>query len=256
MMKRVAGSCAMLAAVVVLLSSRTGTAQPAPAPAPAADPTLAGAKQHFEAGKVAYNAGDYINAIREFKAAEQLRPSPILDYNIGLANEKLGKRRVAVKYYRRYLESMPTAPNRKELETTISTLEAQIAASTPAGQQPPPQQVEQPGDMPPQQPQQQPAYGYDPYAGQGGQQGYVQPYQQPRAAAKRSYWWVALIVVGGVAVLTTIVVVAVIYGSPSYSYYATGLTSANNPGTNLLRAAEPTALVRGAPTVPVLQWRF
>ncbi len=250
MTKRVVGWCAMLAAALVLLTARTGSAQPAP---DAADPTLAGAKHHFEAGKVAYNAGDFVNAIREFKAAEQLRPSPILDYNIGLANEKLGKRRVAVKYYRRYLESMPTAPNRKELEGTISTLEAQIAASTPAGQQQPQQQVEQPGDMPPPQ-QQQPA-GYDPYAGQGG---YVQPYRQPQAAPRRSYWWVALIVVGAVAVLTTIVVVAVIYGSPSYTVYAGALGNQGGPGlgSNLLRAGEPSAAVRGAPTLPVLQWKF
>src|SRR5947209_3110375 len=70
----------------------------AAAPAPSNDDAMAQAKQHFETGRNAYNAGDYVTAIREFKAAEQLRPSPILDYNIGLANEKLGKRRVAVKY--------------------------------------------------------------------------------------------------------------------------------------------------------------
>src|SRR5690348_3624555 len=80
-------------------------APPATAAPPANDDaTMAQAKQHFETGRNAYNAGDYVTAIREFKAAEQLRPSPILDYNIGLANEKLGKRRVAVKYYKRYLE--------------------------------------------------------------------------------------------------------------------------------------------------------
>ena len=50
--------------------------QPAPA-APAAAPgddALNQAKTHFEAGKNAYNAGDYQTSIREFKAAEALRP--------------------------------------------------------------------------------------------------------------------------------------------------------------------------------------
>src|SRR4051812_28893535 len=75
------------------------------------DEALVQAKQHFEAGRNAYNAGDYQTAIREFKAAEALRPSPILAYNIGLANEKLNKKRVALKYYKRYLEQMPSAPN-------------------------------------------------------------------------------------------------------------------------------------------------
>src|SRR5438309_12083798 len=90
---------------------------PPPQPAPAVnDEALAQAKQHFEAGKNAYNAGDYVTSIREFKAAEALRPSPILAYNIGLANEKLGKKRVALKYYKRYLEQMPNAPNRAEVD--------------------------------------------------------------------------------------------------------------------------------------------
>ena len=84
------------------------------------DAAMAQAKTHFETGRNAYNAGDYVTAIREFKAAEQLRPSPILDYNIGLANEKLGKRRVAVKYYKRYLELQPNAANKAEVEGKVA----------------------------------------------------------------------------------------------------------------------------------------
>src|SRR5262245_52572658 len=98
--------------IAVLLLSGRASAQ-------ATDATLALAKQHFEAGRNAYDSGDYTVAIREFKAAEALRASPILAYNIGLANEKLGKRRVAVKYFRRYLEGQPSAPNRSEVEAKI-----------------------------------------------------------------------------------------------------------------------------------------
>src|SRR3954471_13236528 len=117
---------------------------PAAAPAPANDDAMAQAKVHFETGRNAYNAGDYVTAIREFKVAEQLRPSPILDYNIGLANEKLGKRRVAVKYYRRYLELQPNASNKGEVDGKIAALEAEIA------QQPPPAATTQPGGTAPQ----------------------------------------------------------------------------------------------------------
>src|SRR3954464_4685377 len=94
--------------------AKAAAAAPSAAPA-AGDAAMAQAKQHFETGRNAYNAGDYVTAIREFKEAERLRPSPILDYNIGLANEKLGKRRVAVKYYKRYLEEQPNAANRGEV---------------------------------------------------------------------------------------------------------------------------------------------
>src|SRR5690349_7243874 len=124
-----------------------GEAKPAEAPPPTAAPAAGGddaamaqAKTHFETGRNAYNAGDYVTAIREFKAAEALRPSPILDYNIGLANEKLGKKRVALKYYNRYLEQMPNAPNRAEVDGRIAQLQQDLAAQPP----PPPPQPNQP----------------------------------------------------------------------------------------------------------------
>ncbi len=183
---------------------------PPSSPPPADDATMAQAKQHFETGRNAYNAGDYVTAIREFKQAETLRPSPILDYNIGLANEKLGKRRVAVKYYRRYLEEQPNASNKAEVDGKVATLEAEIAQNPgpPPGQpgQPPSAQQEQPGDMPPVDPNVaagQP--GYDPYAG-------TAPPGQPIAVKpvkRRSLWWIGLIIGG--AVTLTVVLAVVIY---------------------------------------------
>jgi tetratricopeptide (TPR) repeat protein len=214
--------------------------QPAPAPAPAAaqpapapagdDATMAQAKSHFETGRNSYNAGDYVTAIREFKAAEQLRPSPILDYNIGLANEKLGKRRVAVKYYKRYLEEQPNASNKAEVEGKVQSLEAEIAANPggPAGQQPAAQ--EQPGDMPPADPgatagAAQP--GYDPYASQPppGQPVAVKPQK------KRSYWWIGLIIGGAVTLTVVLAVVIYLYAADSTVYAADrGLTTVPQGG--------------------------
>jgi len=214
---------AFLATLVLPYAARAQ--QPAPA---GGDETLQQAKAHFEAGKNAYNAGDYQGAIREFKAAEALRPSPILDYNIGLANEKLQKRRVAVKYYRRYLEGMPSAPNRAQVEASIQQLEREIAAQP---QQPP--GTEQPADMPPQQapPPAQPTYGsYDPY-GSGGQQP-PPVVQQPQPVKKKSYWWVALIVVAGVAILAGVVAYAIIVSRPS-TVRSTFLT--NDPAGDSVR---------------------
>jgi tetratricopeptide (TPR) repeat protein len=213
-------------------------APPAPAPAPAGDDAMAQAKQHFETGRNAYNAGDYVTAIREFKEAERLRPSPILDYNIGLANEKLGKRRVAVKYYRRYLELQPNAANHAEVEGKVQQLEAEIASqpppaatAQPGGTAPQPNaQVEQPSDMPPPDPNAtagaaaQP--GYDPYASQAPP-GAPAPVQA-KPQKKKSYWWIGLIIAGGVAV--TIGIALLIWWAAENStdvyYYDHGLAAA------------------------------
>jgi tetratricopeptide (TPR) repeat protein len=214
------------------------------------DATMAQAKQHFEAGRSAYNAGDYLGSIREFKQAEALRPSPVLDYNIGLANEKLGKRRVAVKYYRRYLELQPNAPNKDEVQGRITSLEAAIAQQPPAPQGQPggaPQAEEAPGDMPPpdvnavqgQQPQQP---GYDPYAS-------AAPGQGPIVKKKHNYWWIWLIVAGGVALtigLIVYVALAVDSATKTVNDGFTSLpvrTSANAPG-NTINAAQGTSIER------------
>ncbi|MCU1281839.1 MAG: hypothetical protein JWM53_5385 [bacterium] len=218
----------------------SATAPAAAAPAPSSDDAaMAGAKQHFETGRNAYNAGDYVTAIREFKAAEQLRPSPILDYNIGLANEKLGKRRVAVKYYKRYLEIQPNAPNKAEVEQKVTTLEAEIAAqpvnTQPGGTAPQPNQVEQPSDMPPPDNGGQPGVaqaqpGYDPYSST------APPGQPPlKPKKKRSLWWIGLIIGGVVTITVVVVVVAVYYASTPVYYYETtprALTAMPPPSGN------------------------
>ena len=215
--------------------AKSGAAAPAPAPAPAATPApsppppsdavLAEARQHFETGRNAYNAGDYVTAIHEFKAAEALRPSPILAYNIGLANEKLGKRRVAVKYYKRYLEQQPNAANHAEVEQKIAALEQAIAqepppaaTSQPGGTAPQPNEpAEQASDMPPPDPNAaHVAPGYDPYASQAPPGAPV----APKAKKKKSLWWIGLIVAGAVTITVAIVVVAVLYADTTPTYYA------------------------------------
>jgi hypothetical protein len=222
----------------------------APAEAPPADDTLTRAKAHFEAGKNAYNAGDYTTAIREFKAAELLRPSPILDYNIGLANEKLGKKRVAVKYYRRYLEQMPNATNRSTVEASIAQLEREIAAAT--GQPTPPSQpVEQPADLPPSQPPppQQGYQGYDPYASQG-----TPVATQPPQPKKRNLWWLVFPILGGVALIVGLTAYGVLV-SRSFSATSEPLGSVR---TNLgfMPQGAGSAAVAAPAVSPALQLRF
>ena len=208
----------LVAFLMALLAPYVARADTPAHPAPAvSDDALNQAKQHFEAGKNAYNAGDYITSIREFKAAEALRPSPILAYNIGLANEKLGKKRVALKYFHRYLDQMPNAQNRPEVEGRIAQLDADIAAQPPPplpNQPPPPGQpgvaVEQPGDMPPPQ-QGAPPASYDPYGSTAPNNGAV-----PAPPKKKSHWWVWLIVAGGATlVIAVVVALAVVYGDTS-----------------------------------------
>ena len=83
---------------------------------------MAAAKQHFEAGRTAYLAADYTRAISEFGAAQTIRPSPILDYNIGLCYEALGDAGNAYSYFQRYLTGKPDAENRADVEKRMEAL--------------------------------------------------------------------------------------------------------------------------------------
>ncbi len=241
------------------------TAPPPASPSAASDDAaMAGAKQHFEAGRQAYNAGDFPAAIREFKAAEALRPSPVLAYNIGLANEKLARKRVAVRYYKRYLEGAPSAPNRGEVEGRIATLEREIAAQPQQQPQespqdnPPPAAYNDPNNPPPPTVQS----GQDPYAGQPVT-------TAPPVRKKHNLWWVWLIVGIGASAVIAGIVVGVIYGVRSNSvYYYDGkiapdrlnLSAERTPvmeknGAVLNNAAMPAGL-RNAEVAPIVQIHF
>lgn len=85
------------------------------------------ATQHYQSGRELFSAGDYQGAIREFETANRLAPSPVLDFNIGLARERLGQLEQAVQHYRAYIAAMPNANNRAAVDAKIQTLEKELA---------------------------------------------------------------------------------------------------------------------------------
>jgi hypothetical protein len=89
--------------------------------APAAE-----AKRHYEEGTKAFNLGEFSRAIAEFKAAYNAKPDPLLLYNIAQSYRLAGDPAQALFFYRSFLRNMPDAPNRKEIEGRIRTLEKQV----------------------------------------------------------------------------------------------------------------------------------
>jgi len=81
------------------------------------------ARTHYQAGVKAYGAGDYKNAIKEFSAAQQIMPADLNNYNLALCYDKLGDPEPAIQYYREYLNKVPNADKRGEIEASISRLE-------------------------------------------------------------------------------------------------------------------------------------
>jgi hypothetical protein len=90
------------------------------------DPKAAEARAHYEEGTKAYNLGEYPRAVTEFKAAYNAKPDPLLLYNIAQSFRLGGDAAQALFFYRSFLRNMPGAPNRKEVEGRIRTLEKQV----------------------------------------------------------------------------------------------------------------------------------
>lgn len=230
----------LLTSLAICLAVGSARAQQGPAaPDPASD--LAAAQAHFQGGRDAYTRADYATAVREFKAAQAIRFSSKLDFNIASAYEKWGGHpHTAAMYYRRYLEYTPDAKNRDEVTQKIQTLEVMPQEPSDNDNEgvntgPPP---------PPQQGQAQPQYQYD-------GQGQPPPEQAPPPAKPRSkYWWVWIPIVGGAVVLTVIVLYAYAVASTTTTYYgAAGLNAMPQPGRG--GGFEPTSIQQG----PVL-FRF
>jgi tetratricopeptide (TPR) repeat protein len=108
---------AVAAASLLALPLRLAAAEPAPDEARAA----------YQRGVQAYRDGRYRDAIAEFQAANRLRPSAPLHYDIGQARERLGEAAEALASYAEYLRLDPQAPNRKAVERSMAALQARLA---------------------------------------------------------------------------------------------------------------------------------
>ena len=109
----------LLTLVFALLSATVAIAQP--------DPRVE-ARAHYQAGVAKYTAAQYDEAVAEFRAAEQLAPSPMNDYNIGLALDHKGDAAGAIAAYRAYLDRAPNAANRADVEAAIAKLKPYLSA--------------------------------------------------------------------------------------------------------------------------------
>jgi len=85
------------------------------------------ARKVFDAGKAAFEIGNYAEALRYFQQAYELSERPELLYHVGQAADLLGQEETALQAFAMYLERVPSAPNRTEVEQRLVTLMELIA---------------------------------------------------------------------------------------------------------------------------------
>jgi tetratricopeptide (TPR) repeat protein len=82
----------------------------------------------YSAGAAAFAAGRYDDALGYFQHAYELSHRPGLLYNVGQAADRARHDEVALRAFEEYLEVLPDAPNRTEIEGRIRVLRTAVAA--------------------------------------------------------------------------------------------------------------------------------
>lgn len=90
----------------------------------------ADARAEFAAGQAADRARDYQAAIDHYLRANDLVPHPYAMFNIAHDYERLGRRREAAAWYRRYLDAAPDSTDRRTVERKLAALAATPGALT------------------------------------------------------------------------------------------------------------------------------
>lgn len=95
-------------------------------PALAAPDATAKARAVFQAAQALYTEGRFDEALAKFQEAQQLKPHPVLVFNIARCHEQLGALAKALEGYRAYLKQLPTATDRDAVRASIAGLEKRL----------------------------------------------------------------------------------------------------------------------------------
>jgi len=104
----------------------------------AGDPNAEKARAHFQQGDTFFKLDKYAPALQEFEQAYLAKQDPSFLYNIAQCHRLMGNRVEAIRFYKRYINDAPTAPNRPVAEKHIHDLEAAIEADHLVGSRPAP----------------------------------------------------------------------------------------------------------------------
>jgi tetratricopeptide (TPR) repeat protein len=124
----------LVAALGVLLASFVCAEARAEEPSPDAL-----ARRHHERGTTFYNLGQFEEAIGEYRKGYEQKADPVFLYNIAQSYRQLGSLDKALFFYRRYLSTLPDAPNHRQVEKLVVELDQLVAAENRVRSPAPPQ---------------------------------------------------------------------------------------------------------------------
>lgn len=109
------------------------------------------ARRLFQAGQIAYEDARYADALGYFERSYELSQRPELLFNIGQTADRLRDDERAIAAFERYVELLPDAENRRQVEVRLDILRTR---STPVADPPAPSAEEPRSELaqPPEEP--------------------------------------------------------------------------------------------------------
>ena len=92
------------------------------------------ARLMFEAGRSAYDAGRFTDALKSFQRAYELSQRPALLYNLGQAADRLREDEIALDAFERFVQAVPNSEIRPAVEERIRVLRGVLAEKQAAAQ--------------------------------------------------------------------------------------------------------------------------
>ena len=92
------------------------------------------ARLMFEAGRSAYDAGRFTDALKSFQRAYELSQRPALLYNLGQAADRLREDEIALDAFERFVQAVPASDLRPGVEERIRVLRGVLAEKQAAAQ--------------------------------------------------------------------------------------------------------------------------
>lgn len=103
--------------------------------APGADVGEQRARKLYRQASAAFEARQYGVAFERYRQAYESKPLPGFFFNMGQCRFNMGQYQQAIDLYRQYLEAVPAASNRVEVERLISDAEAKLRLEQAPSQQ-------------------------------------------------------------------------------------------------------------------------
>jgi tetratricopeptide (TPR) repeat protein len=97
----------------------------------APDADVEKAREHLRKAGVHYDLQEFRKALTEFREAYRLKNDPVILFDMGQCDRKLGHYREAIDFYKSYLRKVPSVSNRAEAERLIAESEKQLKENPP-----------------------------------------------------------------------------------------------------------------------------